>query len=77
MCHDLSDNNAASGAFFTIGIDTSITANKRSRLPIFQRFDNQFSLFAYAINGNDILQKVEDGDTLISAKVILFMSIIV
>jgi hypothetical protein len=69
MYHSKGDNNGASTAFFWIPADSSQTLLERNSKILFSTLNNQFSLFAYAIEGNDVLESLRPGDVLISADV--------
>lgn len=67
MFHSKGDNNAASSSFFWIPADQSTNVIERDSSLLFSQLNNQYSLFAYAIEGNDVLEKLQQGDLLVSA----------
>lgn len=69
MIHDLSDANSASSGFFWLQPDKSMSVSERHMLPSIQRLNDRYALFAYAIEGLDVLEKLRPGDTLVKAKV--------
>ena len=69
MFHPRGDGNGASTAFFVLPPEPSVSVIERDSLPQFQRLENRYSLFAYCIDGNDLLQLLTAGDVLASARV--------
>lgn len=69
MMHDKGDNNGASTAFFWIPADQEQTVVERNAGSLFQHLNNQFCLFAYCIEGNNVLESLKPGDVLESATV--------
>ena len=69
MFHPRGDGNGASIGFFVLPPDPALSVIERDALPAFQRLENRYSLFAYCIDGNDVLQQLTDGDVLASCRV--------
>lgn len=49
--------------------DRSLSISERHQLPVMQWLDSRYSLFAYAIEGLDVLEKLRDGDVLLRTQV--------
>lgn len=69
MFHPRGDGNGASTGFFVLPPDPALSVIERDALAAFQRLENRYSLFAYCIDGNDVLQQLTDGDVLASCRV--------
>lgn len=69
MLHDKGDRNGASSSIFWLPLDRSKSVQELHNSAIVQRLDSKYCLFAYVIEGNDILQQLRPGDLLVSAKV--------
>ena len=63
------DGNGASASFFWVQPDRSVSISERHQLPVMQWVDGRYSLFAYAIEGLDVLEKLRDGDILLRTQV--------
>jgi cyclophilin family peptidyl-prolyl cis-trans isomerase len=70
MWHGPGDQNGASTAIFSAKLDrVAVRPTAMDKLPLLQRLDNRFSLFAYAVDGIEVLDQLEQGDILVSAMV--------
>jgi len=69
MLHDKGDSNGASSSIFWIPADSTQTLLERNSKSLFSTLNNQFSLFGYVVEGNDVLENLKAGDILVSAVV--------
>ncbi|NEO87650.1 MAG: peptidylprolyl isomerase [Spirulina sp. SIO3F2] len=58
------DPNGGSSQFFFFLYDSELTP------PGFNVLDGRYSVFGYLVEGKDVLEALEDGDTILSAKVV-------
>lgn len=69
MYHGVDDGNGASTSFFWLPLDRSKSLQQLHQSPVIQRLNNKYTLFAYVVEGNDILQQLQPGDILDNARV--------
>eukprot|EP01041_Mallomonas_annulata_P007048 gene7048-14342_t len=69
MYHDEMDTNSASSAFFFLLPNNTVSPTVRNQEPIISRLDNRYALFAYIVNGVDLIESFKPGDVLSSANV--------
>lgn len=68
MWHRKGDQNGASTTIFSAKLDRiSTRATAMDQTPLLKTLDNRFSLFAYAVDGIEILDSLREGDMLVSA----------
>ena len=64
MFHNQGDGNGASSAFFWMPADRSQSVAERQASSLTQELNNHYSIFAYAIEGNDVLEALNESDIL-------------
>lgn len=69
MYHSPQDSNGASSTFFWVRPDPTLTVSERHALPVIKRLNDRYALFAYAIEGLDVLEKLKVGDVLVSTRI--------
>lgn len=71
MYHSRDNPNDASSAFFwyPVNHNASLTMNEIHEFPIIKRLDQKYSLFAYVIEGLDILPKLQHNDIILTTEV--------
>lgn len=69
MWHNQNELSGASAAFFSIPFDSSISVTQRTAQLSMSRLNQKYSLFAYCVDGNDVLSNLRDGDLLVRAQV--------
>ena len=69
MYHDDLDSNSGGSAFFSVPFDQSLSVYQRSQLPTMAKMNNKFSLFAFVVDGNDVLVNLKEGDLLVDTKI--------
>ena len=69
LWHDQKDVNGGSPAFFTVPFARDIRIGDRDRGDTMQRLNNKYSLFAFCVDGNDVLLNLKEGDVLVRAEV--------
>jgi cyclophilin family peptidyl-prolyl cis-trans isomerase len=69
MFHSKGDRNGASVSIFFPQVDRKVPVSKLNELPVMQRLNNKYCLFAYAIDGEDIIDRLRPGDIIDSVTV--------
>ena len=69
MFHSKGDRNGASASIFFPKFDRQLSSSALDSLPVVQRLNNKYSLFAYVIEGEDLLEELSPGDLIDSAVV--------
>ena len=69
MFHSKGDRNGASVSFFFPQVDRKVPVSKLNELPVIQRLNNKYSLFAYAIDGEEVISRLRPGDVIDSVVV--------
>lgn len=70
MYHDKGDRNGASSNFFFTPLNyTSTNVYQLNQLPIIQQLNSKYSLFAYVIEGYEVLDNLKPGDIIQSTVV--------
>jgi hypothetical protein len=69
MFHSKGDRNGASVSIFFPQVDGKVPVSKLNELPVIQRLNNKYSLFAYVIDGENIINRLRPGDILDSVAV--------
>lgn len=69
MMHEIGDPNGANSAFFWVKPDRSKTLAERHTQDALARLNARYTLFAYCIDGIDVLEQLKAGDVLVSTEV--------
>ena len=69
MWHAQNDDAGASSSFFSIPFDNTQSVTARSKKNSMARLNQKYSLFAYCVDGNDVLINLKEGDVLTRAVV--------
>jgi peptidylprolyl isomerase len=69
LLHEVGDYNGGSAAFFWLPPDRSKSLQQRHMEPAVQRLNYKYALFAYVVDGIDVLEQLREGDVLVSAQV--------
>ena len=65
MWHSQNELSGASAAFFSIPFDSSQSVTQRTAQLSMSRLNQKYTLFAYCVDGNDVLSNLQDGDLLV------------
>ena len=69
LYHPKGDLDGGAAAFFVVPPDPALTVVERTDTPAFRKLNSRYSLFAYCIDRNDVLQSLVPGDVLVSVTV--------
>lgn len=69
MWHPQNELSGASAAFFSIPFDSSQSVTRRTAELSMSRLNQKYSLFAYCVDGNDVLSNLQAGDVLVRTSV--------
>ena len=70
MNHEIGDPNGGTADFFFVRPDRSLSVQERYTSPSVRRLDARYTLFAYCVDGIDILEQLRAGDKIVGMKLI-------
>lgn len=69
MFHSKGDRNGASASIFFPRFNRTMSIVEVDGLPVVQRLNNKYSLFAYVIAGEEVVEQLQTGDIVSSISV--------
>ena len=69
MWHSQNDETGASSSFFCIPFDNSKSVTEKTKEVSMGRLNQKYSLFAFCVDGNDVLVNLKEGDILTKATI--------
>ena len=69
MWHSQNDDEGGSSSFFCIPFDNTQSVTRRTKQVSMDRLNQKYTLFAFCVDGNDVLTNLREGDVLTKATV--------